>query len=99
MRKLFMTLGVAIAMSSTFGDVLPGQLERKASDQTALLSGVSIIQAGYIYGGNATIYCVRSPCGVDSIRHLPHASGSVSPWICKTKRNSPLGGSGRNCHP
>ena len=43
--------------------------------------------------------CVRFPRGADGIRHLPHATGSVSPWICKTKRNSPLGGSERNHNP
>ena len=49
MRKLSMMFGVAFAMLSAFGDAQPGQLERNASDQTMLLSGVSVIQAGYVF--------------------------------------------------
>ena len=52
MRRLFMAIGAAFAIVSAFGDVQPGQLERDASDQTALLDGVSVIQSGYVYGAH-----------------------------------------------
>lgn len=65
MRKIFMTFGAAFAMLSALCDVQLGQLERDASNQTALLDGVTVMQSGYPFEGRAQYAPINAFDGQD----------------------------------